>query len=179
MALPAGYSAFATVSLVSSVGYIGSVTWTSILLIWTIQTTSGTISVSSTWKERYSHLIEHHISQSLPLWLNKHPKLCKKHLGNCKKVGKTWNGLTKRNNSTKFLLLHHPLLLKEFFYIVKGGNMKQVLSIIKNKSLKTPFKKKDSFKTPQALCQHLISITINVMTFKTMNNEIQKINWHG
>ena len=115
MALPAGYSAFATVSLVSSVGYIGSVTWTSILLIWTIQTTLGTISVSSTWKERYSHLIEHHISQSLPLWLNKHPRLCKKHLGNCKKVGKTWNGLTKRNNSTKLLLLHHPLLLKESF----------------------------------------------------------------
>ena len=57
--------------------------------------------------------------------------------------------------------------------------MKQVLSIIKNKSLKTPLKKKDSFKTPRALCQHLISITINVMTFKTMNNEIQKINWHG
>lgn len=57
--------------------------------------------------------------------------------------------------------------------------MKQVLSIIKNKSMKTPLKKKDSFKTPQALCQHLISITINVMTFKTMNNEIQKINWHG
>ena len=45
--------------------------------------------------------------------------------------------------------------------------MKQVLSII-NKSLKAPLKKKDSFKTPQALCQHLISITINVMTFKTM-----------
>lgn len=57
--------------------------------------------------------------------------------------------------------------------------MKQVLSIIKHKSLKTPLKKKDSFKTPQALCQHLISITINVMTLKTMNNEIQKINWHG
>lgn len=48
--------------------------------------------------------------------------------------------------------------------------MKQVLSIIKNKSMKTPLKKKDSFKTPQALCQHLI-IIYHYQCHDIQNNE--------